>query len=167
MDIFLLIVGFIFCLIGIAGALLPVLPGPFMGWIGLLLLYLTSPIEMSYWVLGITLFISILIQVLDYIIPAMGTKKFGGTKYGAYGTTIGLIIGLLVPMPLGFIIGAFIGAFIGEMMHGAGNPKRAGKAAVGSFLGFLASTTLKLIVSVAFTGIFIQQALANWDNLVN
>ncbi|MFD1314698.1 DUF456 domain-containing protein [Namhaeicola litoreus] len=167
MDIFLLIVGFIFCLIGIVGALLPVLPGPFMGWIGILLLYFTSPIDMNYWIIGITLFISILIQVLDYVIPAMGTKKFGGTKYGAYGTTIGLIIGLLVPIPFGFVIGAFVGAFVGEMIHDSKNPNRAGKAAIGSFLGFLASTTLKLIVSVAFTGIFIQQALTNWDNLVN
>ncbi|MCK4562782.1 MAG: DUF456 domain-containing protein, partial [Flavobacteriaceae bacterium] len=113
MDLFLLITGFLFTLLGVIGSFLPVLPGPITGWIGLLLLFLTKTVPMSYTFLGITLVVSIIIWVLDYIIPAMGTKKFGGSKAGAIGTTIGLILGLISPIPLGFIIGAFLGAFIG------------------------------------------------------
>jgi len=157
MDIFLLITGFLFTLLGIAGSFLPVLPGPITGWVGLLLLYLTKAVPMSYTFLGITLVISILIWILDYIIPAMGTKRYGGSRAGAIGTTIGLIIGLISPIPLGFIIGAFLGAFIGELTHNT-NIARATKAAFGSFLGFLASTTLKFIVSLIFTGLFIKIA---------
>lgn len=131
MDIFLLIVGFLLTLLGIAGSFLPVLPGPVTGWFGLLLLYLTDAVPMSYTFLGITLAISIIIWVLDYIIPAMGTKKFGGSKAGVIGTTIGLIIGLLAPIPLGFVIGAFLGALVGELTH-ISDFKRALKAAIGS-----------------------------------
>lgn len=164
MDIFLLILGFLFIILGLIGSFLPVLPGPIMGWIGLLLLHLTQAIPVSYTLLGITLAISIIVWVLDYIIPAMGTKKFGGSRAGAIGTTIGLIIGLISPIPLGFIIGAFLGAFIGELTHNT-NISRALKAAFGSFMGFLASTTLKFIVSVIFAGLFITKAITNWNTL--
>jgi len=164
MDIFLLLIGFLLILLGIAGSFLPVLPGPFTSWTGLLLLHLTDAIPMSYTLLGITLTISIIIWVLDYIIPAIGTKKFGGSRAGAIGTTIGLIIGLISPIPLGFIIGAFLGAFVGELTHNS-NISRALKAAFGSFMGFLASTTLKFIVSVIFGGLFITKVLTYWDTL--
>ena len=163
MDLFLLIVGFIFTLLGILGAFLPVLPGPIMGWLGLLLLYLTKAVPMSYTFLGITLAISIIIWVLDYIIPAMGTKKFGGSKEGAIGTTIGLIVGLIAPIPLGFVIGAFLGAMIGELIHDSKDFNKAVKGATGSFLGFLASTTLKFIVSLIFMGLFIKTAIQYFE----
>lgn len=163
MDIFLLIAGFLLTLLGIAGSFLPVLPGPITGWLGLLLLYLTKAVPMNYTFLGITLIISIIIWILDYTIPAMGTKKFGGTKYGAIGTTVGLIIGLLLPIPLGFLIGAFLGAFIGELFHDHMDFNKAIKGAIGSFLGFLASTGLKFVVSLIFTGLFIYKTIDNWD----
>ncbi len=157
MDTFLLLAGFLLILIGIVGSFIPVLPGPPTGWAGLLLLYLTSVIPMNWWVLGITLGVAIIITILDYIIPAMGTKKSGGTRYGIWGTTIGLIIGLLSPIPLGFLIGAFLGAFIGEMIYDSKDPSRATKAAFGSFLGFLTSTFIKLTVSLIFLGLFISK----------
>ena len=166
MDIFLLITGFILTIVGIIGSFLPVLPGPIMGWVGLLLLHLTKAIPMSYTFLGITLAISIIIWVLDYIIPAMGTKKFGGSKEGAIGTTIGLIIGLLAPIPLGFVIGAFLGALVGELIHDNKDFNKAIKASFGSFLGFLASTTLKFIVSLIFLGLFISKTIEYWNLLV-
>jgi len=166
MDIFLLIAGFILTIVGIAGSFLPVLPGPITSWLGLLLLYLTKAVPMSYTFLGITLVISIIIWVLDYIIPSMGTKKFGGSKYGAIGTTIGLIIGLISPIPLGFVIGAFLGALVGELIHDNKDIKKAIKAAFGSFLGFLASTTLKFIVSIIFVGLFISKAIEHWNLII-
>ncbi len=107
MDIALLIVGFIFMLIGILGSFLPVLPGPPLSWIGLLLLHLTKAIPLNWWFLGITGAVALLIFVLDYIIPVMGTKRFGGTKAGMIGTTIGLVVGLIAPIPGGIIIGPF------------------------------------------------------------
>lgn len=163
MDIFLLIIGFIFVLLGIVGSFLPVLPGPFMGWIGLLLLHLTTVVPMSYPFLVITFLISVVIWMLDYIIPPLATKKLGGSKYGVIGTTIGLIVGIFTPIPLGFLFGAFLGALIGELIYNHKDIQRAIKAAFGSLLGFLASTTLKLMVSLVFVGLYISKVINYWE----
>jgi uncharacterized protein YqgC (DUF456 family) len=163
MDIFLLIIGFIFTLIGIAGAFLPVLPGPFMGWIGLLLLHLVSFVPMSYPFLVITFLISVVVWMLDYVIPPYATKKLGGSKYGVIGTGIGLVVGIFTPIPLGFLFGAFLGALIGELINDHTNIQKAFKAAFGSLLGFLASTTLKLIVSFVFLGLYIYTVVNYWE----
>lgn len=146
---------------GIAGSLLPALPGPPISWIGLLLLYLCPGMEKSYWVLGITLVIAIVIAVLDYVIPAKGTKKFGGSTYGIWGTNIGLVVGIFAPIPFGFIIGPFVGALIGELIYDRKDSTRATKAAIGSFVGFLAGTFIKFVVSIVYLGFFIS---IFWNN---
>jgi len=159
MDIALLILGFIFMLVGILGSFLPVLPGPPISWIGLLLLYLTKVIPLDWWFLGITLGIALLVLVMDYIIPAIGTKKFGGSKSGMVGTTLGLVVALVFPILgiFGIIIWPFVGAFVGEIMNKTDN-KTALKAAFGSFLGFLTGTFLKFMVAVVYLGLFIAKA---------
>ena len=116
MDILLILIGFIFVCLGLAGSFLPIIPGPLTGWVGLFILYLSESIPSNWTFLGITLTIALLVFLLDYIIPSIGTKKFGGTKYGIIGTSLGLIFGILTPIPFGIIIGPFIGAIIGEMI---------------------------------------------------
>lgn len=161
MEYFLLIIGFCCVVIGIVGSILPVLPGPSLSWVGILLLYLTPKINFNYWIVGITLVIALIILVLDYIIPAKGTKKFGGSKYGIWGTNIGLVVGLIAPIPFGFIIGPFVGAFVGELIYDKTNHSRALKAATGSFLGFLAGTFIQFVVAVVYFGLFLGIV---WDN---
>ncbi|CAL2083336.1 DUF456 domain-containing protein [Tenacibaculum sp. 190524A02b] len=155
MDTFLLILGFLLTGLGILGSFLPVLPGPITGWAGLLVLHFTDAVPMNTTFLTITGVIALLIFILDYFIPAMGTKKFGGTKYGAYGTTIGLIVGLLSPIPFGIIIGAFVGALVGELLYDGSDVNRALKASFGAFLGFLASVTIKFSVAVLYFVLFV------------
>jgi uncharacterized protein YqgC (DUF456 family) len=157
MDIFLLFVGLFFVLLGVIGSFLPVLPGPITGWIGLLMLHLTKVIPMDWTFLGITLGVAILIWGIDFIIPAWGTKKFGGSKYGIWGTILGLIIGLVFLGPLGIIVGPFLGAFVGELIHDSTDSKRAVKAAFGSLVGFMLSTGLKFLVSIIFLGLYITK----------
>jgi|TARA_B110000483_G_scaffold239136_1_gene317093 uncharacterized protein YqgC (DUF456 family) len=157
MDIFLLTIGFLFVMLGLIGSFLPVLPGPLTSWLGLLILYFTSIVPMNYTFLGITLAIAILIWILDYIIPAIGTKRFGGSTYGVYGTTIGLLIGLFSPIPLGILLGAFLGAFIGEMLHDKTNTKRAFRASIGSLLGLITSATIKFTVAVVYAVLFFMK----------
>jgi len=159
MDIFLAIIAASFMILGIVGSFLPVLPGPFTSWVGLLVLYLMPEIEVRTVTLTITLIIAVLIWILDYIIPALGTKKFGGTKAGMIGTSIGLIIGLLAPIPGGIIVGPFVGAFLGELVNKA-DSKTALKAAFGSLLGFLTSAFIKFVVAVIYLGLFIS---IMWD----
>lgn len=156
MEYLILIISLLFVLVGIAGSILPALPGPPLSWIGLLILYTTPGIIWNYWLLGITFFITIVIVILDYVIPATGTKHFGGSKYGIWGTNIGLIIGLLAPIPLGFIIGPFVGAFIGELIYDQNNSKRALKAATGSFIGFIASSFMKFVFCIMLFGLYIH-----------
>ena len=157
MDVFLLIAGFLMVLLGILGSFLPVLPGPLTGWLGLLMLHFTSVIPINYTFLGITFGIAILIWMLDYIIPAIGTKRFGGSAYGVYGTTIGLLIGLFSPIPFGILLGAFLGAFIGEMLHDKKNTKRAFRASIGSLLGLITSATIKFSVALVYAVLFFMK----------
>ena len=162
MDIFLIILGLICCLVGVAGSILPILPGPPISWVGLLLLHLTNAFPINYWFLIITFIIAIGMLILDYVIPAMGTKRFGGSRAGAIGTTVGLVVGVLVPViPFGILIGPFLGALIGEMVFNKTESKQAIKASFGSFLGFLASTFMKLVVSLIFFGIFLYEVIVN------
>jgi len=155
MDVVLLIIGFGFMILGILGSFLPVLPGPGLSWLGILLLYLTAAVPMNYWILGITFLITVVISVLDYVIPAQGTKRFGGSSYGIWGTNIGLIVGIFAPVPFGFIIGPFLGAFIGELIYNSTDHKRALKAATGSFIGFRVSGFMQFVVGVGFLGLFV------------
>ncbi len=155
MDYILLLFGFFFILMGILGAFLPILPGPPTGWLGLLLLQLTEIIPTNWNFLWITLAIAIVITLLDYLIPVLGAKKFGGSKKGIWGATIGLLVGLFFG-PLGLIFGPLIGAFSGELINDPTNKKIAFKAAFGSFVGFLFSTGLKFVTSLVFLLYFIQ-----------
>lgn len=156
MDLFLVILSALFIIIGLIGSFLPVIPGPPLSWIGLLILHVTQAVEMNLTLIIITGVIALIIFLLDYIIPAMGTKKFGGSKSGMIGTSIGLVIGLLSPIPGGIILGPFLGAFIGEMLN-KNDSKLAFKAAIGSFLGFLASTFIKFIVTIIYLGIYLSK----------
>lgn len=165
MDIALVIIGFLLCILGIVGSFLPVLPGPFTAWIGLLVLHLTEAVTQNWTFLGITLGISILVWVLDYIVPALGTKRFGGTKYGMIGSSVGLIVGILFLGPLGIIIGPFAGAFIGEMIKNSEDSSKALKAAFGSFIGFLTGTFIKFTVAIVFTVLYVREVLDYWGDL--
>ena len=159
MDIILVLLGLLCMFIGILGSFLPVLPGAPISWVGLLILHLTNAIPMDLTYLGVTLGVALLVFVLDFIIPAIGTKKFGGSKYGVVGTTVGLIVGIIAPIPFGIIIGPFVGAYIGEMMY-QNNSKVATKAAFGSLVGFLTSSFMKFVVCVVFLGMFLVKV---WD----
>ncbi|WP_339887496.1 DUF456 domain-containing protein [uncultured Flavobacterium sp.] len=162
MEYVLLIFGLVLILFGIIGSILPALPGAPISWVGLLLIYLIPEIKINYWILGITLLLTIIIAVLDYILPSKGTKHFGGTKYGIWGTNIGLIVGLFFP-PFGFVIGPFLGAFAGELIYNSKDTKGAFKAAVGSFLGLLASTFMKVLFCLLLLGIYLVVFFSNLE----
>ena len=157
MDLLLFSIGAVLMIIGLLGSFLPVLPGAPVSWVGLLLLHLTSAVPMNYWFLGITLFFALAVFALNLIIPAMGTKHFGGSKTGMIGATIGLIIGLISPIPFGMLLGAFAGAFIGEIINKS-DRRSAVKAAFGSFIGLLASNFMEFLVALTFMILFIYKA---------
>ncbi|KJD31079.1 membrane protein [Tamlana nanhaiensis] len=164
MDITLFIIACFLMFLGIIGSFLPILPGPVTSWLGFLILHFTKTITLETSFLVITGLIALFIYILDYIIPAIGTKRFGGSKYGVIGTTIGLIVGIFAPIPGGIIIGPFLGALIGELLNKS-DTKTATRAAFGSFLGFITSTFIKFIVAIIYTGLFIGIVWENRDIL--
>ncbi len=144
MEWFWIILGIILIVTGIAGSLRPLLPGPPVAYAGLLIQLFREPDPFTSKFLWIWAAIVVVSLVLDYMIPIWGTKKFGGTKYGVWGCTIGFLLAFWMG-PLGVIIGPFIGAFAGEMLAGQ-DSKKSFKAALGSFAGFLLGSFLKLVI---------------------
>ncbi len=141
-------------ILGIAGCLLPVLPGPPLTYLGLVVLHFTRFADISknlFILLGI---VAVVVTVIDYVVPIWGTRQFGGSKYGMRGATVGLIIGLFLGPP-GIIIGPFIGAVVGELIF-KDDFKYALKAGFGSLLGFLTGVGLKLAAALLMTFYFIR-----------
>ncbi|HEY8399661.1 MAG TPA: DUF456 domain-containing protein [Cytophagaceae bacterium] len=155
MDLFLAILAVIFLITGIIGCILPALPGPPLGFIALLILHFTKYAEFSITFLFVMALLVVIVSVLDYLVPIWGTKKFGGTKAGMYGATIGMIAGLFFGPP-GIILGPFIGAVVGELLIGK-TFNDALKSGTGSFLGFLVGIGLKLVITFVMTFYFFKE----------
>ena len=160
MDYVLIGFGIIFLITGILGCVLPVIPGPPLNYIGLLLLHFTTKYQFSSKFLIVWAIITIVVYALDYVIPVWGTKKFGGSKRGVWGSVIGLVVGLFFFPPFGIIAGPFLGAVIGELSAGK-DSGAALKSGFGSFLGFLLGTLLKLIASGMMTWYFFKELIVS------
>jgi len=158
MDYVLIVLGVVFMVSGIVGCVLPVIPGPPLSYVGILLLHFTSRYQFSTRFLVIWAIVTAVVYALDFLIPAWGTKKFGGSKRGVWGSIIGLLIGLFLFPPFGIIIGPFLGAVVGELTVGK-DSGTALKSGFGSFLGFLAGTLLKLITSGMMTWYFFKELI--------
>ncbi|WP_254561989.1 DUF456 domain-containing protein [Dyadobacter diqingensis] len=160
MDILLFVAGIACLLTGLAGAILP-LPGPPLSFAGLILLHISKFAEFSNTVLYSLGFVTVVIAVLDYYIPIWGTKKFGGTRYGAIGATLGLLVGFFFIPAIGMFVGTFLGALLGELIGGS-QIKSALKSAVGSFVGFLTGIVMKVILCLIMIGYAVVEV---WGNI--
>ena len=148
MEIVLVILAFALLIVGLLGAVLPVLPGPPLSYGGLLVLHLSgygsfSPVFLWVWA-GIV----VVITVMDYILPSLLAKKFGGSRAAAIGSFVGLLAGLFLFPPFGMIAGSFLGAFVGELIYNKANGTKALRVALGAFLAFLVGSGAKLIVGI-------------------
>ena len=163
MDIFLLIISFSLMIIGVIGSIVPVLPGPLSSWIGLFILSNVSGVVVSGKLIVICLIIAIGIFILDYIIPIYTSKKFGASKYGIIGASIGIILGLFFA-PFGIFLGAIIGAITGEVILNK-NFKKSLKSAFGVFLGFIISGFTKSLITIIYLVLYINLFLENLSNI--
>ncbi len=154
MDIFLIILGILCLVIAVLGSVLPALPGPPVAYVGMILFHLTDRIQFTPAQLITWAVLVVLVQVLDYIIPMLGSKYAGGTKWGSWGCVIGTVVGIFFS-PWGIVLGPFLGAVVGELL-GDKNLKYALKSGIGSLLGFLFGTVIKLMLC----GYFIWQFIA-------
>ena len=148
MEILFFIIAFVLIVLGIVGCIVPMLPGTPLSYAGILLLHFTNQVQFTTTQLIVWLIVVIILQVLDYITPMLGSKYSGGTTYGNRGCIAGTIVGLYF-MPWGIIMGPFLGAVIGEMLGGR-DLEHALKAGIGSMIGFVLGTLLKVMVGFYF-----------------
>ncbi len=160
-EIILFVITIAVMLVGLAGVILPLIPGvPIIFGAALLYALLTDFSTISGQTLIVFAILTIVSLALDWAASVMGVKKMGGSYAGMVGAFIGMIIGLLLPGLgiIGFIIGAFVGAYAMELLINR-NSRVALRAGLGSFLGFLAGGLMKFVMGVIIIGVFIWQVL--------
>lgn len=153
MDFLLISFSILFCFAGIAGCIIPGLPGPPLNYVALVLLqWAFQPFSVSFLIVWAV--IVIIITILDYMLPIWTAKKFGATRQGIIGSIAGMLVGIVFT-PIGMIAGLVAGAIIGDMMAGRQLQKAIGSGAATVF-GTLLTIGIKLIVSgiMAFYTIF-------------
>lgn len=154
METFLIVLAFVCMAVGIIGCVMPGLPGTPIAYAGLWVAHATDQIGFSWQTLLIWGIVTVVVSILDYVVPAWGTKRYGGTKYGVWGSIIGVFVGLLGGFG-GVIFGPLIGAFVGELIGGKSTAD-ALRAGWGSFIGILFGTLIKLICCGWMTLILIR-----------
>ena len=155
MDIFLIIVSALCLIVAFIGSIVPILPGPPLAFVGMLILQATDKVQFSTMLLCGWLVVMLIAQVLDYLIPIWTTRFCGGSKWGTRGCVAGTLVGMFLFPPWGIIIGPFLGAFLGEIM-GGNDTVYACKSGLGAFLGCITGTLFKLAICIYFTFYFIS-----------
>ncbi|ACU08308.1 hypothetical protein FIC_01865 [Flavobacteriaceae bacterium 3519-10] len=137
-------------IVGILGTFLPVLPGLLLSLCGLLIYKFGTDADLSMVYIWIFVVLTLISIILNYVIPAKTTRKYGGTRWGSIGSVVGTIAGMFfIPVPFGFLIGMFAGVFFGELLHDASDKKKAWNSTKGALVGFLYGTGFNFIVGLA------------------
>lgn len=157
MTVLLIILGLLLALAGVFGCIFPVIPGPPLGYLALIILSWAKDWEpFSSIFLIIMAALTILVSISDYLIPAISAKRYGASRLSLWVSIAGMVIGLFLFPPWGMVIGAFLGAFAGELLAG-----RRGKSALrvswGVFVGNMLSTGLKLALSGVMLFLYIRE----------
>ncbi|MDH7492557.1 MAG: DUF456 domain-containing protein [Candidatus Saccharicenans sp.] len=152
----LIVAGAMLQLLGLAGSVLPVLAGPPLNFIGLIILGLAKGWDIfspTLWLILVG--VTVLTMILDYVLPISGARKYGSTKWGTWGAFLGMLLGVFLFPPFGLILGAFLGAVVGELLAGK-KDRQALRAGWGVFVGYFFSLLLKVIASGVMTFLFVR-----------
>lgn len=143
-----LIIAVILFVLGFLGTILPALPGPILIWTGMLGYgYFVNFENLSFsFYLSQALAVG-LIYVVDYLSVVLGAKKYGGSRYAGWGAAAGTLVGLITLGPLGVIVGPFAGAVLVELLMGR-TAQKAVKVGIGTIIGFLGGTFVKLLMEI-------------------
>ena len=145
----LIVIGLLMAVLAVVGSVLPVIPGPPLGFAALLVVSFAKGWEpFSPWFLIATGGLALVVSILDYLLPAEGARRYGASRFGVIGAILGAVTGFLVmPLP-GIVIGALLGAVAGELLASKGG-REALRAGWGVFLGFIAGAVIRLSFSLA------------------
>ena len=141
-------------LVGIAGVILPALPGLPLVFAGMLLAAWAGDFHEISWITLVVLgLLTVLSLAVDFFATMMGAKRVGASRKALLGAVIGTFAGLFLGGPIGLFAGPFIGALLGELWHGRELGK-ATKVGLGTWLGIVLGTVLKLGLAFAMLGLF-------------
>ncbi len=155
-EILLWVMVSIFFLAGLAGSIIPGMPGPPVVFAGALIYGLLTGFTEMGWVMLLVLgLLAAVSQLLDYLASAYGAKKFGGSGWGIWGSLIGGLIGFFVFNIPGMIVGLFAGAVLMELWKGKKDTRAALKVGGGSLLGFMGGMLMKVVFSLLMIGLFL------------
>jgi uncharacterized protein YqgC (DUF456 family) len=157
-EVILIILGVLVAVVGIVGCIIPAVPGPPLNFISLLILELAIEDAFSTEFYIIWGAITIMVTVLDYILPLFGAKVYKASGYGIWGSIIGMIVGTIFFPPFGMILGLLIGAVAGELIAGK-EGSEAMKVGAVTFITSLLMIVVKLAVSGIMTYYFIASAV--------
>ena len=156
-ELAILLLGLLINSIGILGCIIPALPGPAISWCSLLLLYFLPEYEISTTTLVISCIFMLLVTGLDYVVPVLGAKKFGSSRAGVIGGMIGVVVGLILSLTgigaIFIILGPLIGTIVGDLIAG-GTFLKALNSGLGSLIGFIVGTSIKLFYSIIVLTLF-------------
>ena len=156
LPVILIILGIVMIILGIIGCFIPVIPGPPLNYIALILVSLAKDWEpFTARFLIIWAIITVAVTLLDYVVPACGAKKYGASRIGILGSILGMLIGLIFFPPWGMLPGAFLGALVAELLVGK-KSDAAFKASFGVFVGTIFGVGLKLVASGSMTFYFFK-----------
>ena len=143
----------ILILVGIAGVILPALPGLPLVFIGMLLAEWAGDFQQIGWVTLVVLGLLTLLSVaVDFFATLVGAKRVGASKKALWGAVLGTFVGIFFG-PIGLFAGPFVGALLGELWHGK-EIGQATKVGLGTWLGIVLGIVLKLGVAFAMLGLF-------------
>ncbi|MHA6697376.1 DUF456 domain-containing protein [Chryseobacterium sp. A301] len=146
----IVLISLVLLVVGLLGTFLPVLPGLLLSLCGLLIYKFGTDASLSMTFVWIFSFLTVVAVILNYVIPARTTRKYGGTRWGSIGSVIGTFVGLLfIPVPFGFLIGMFLGVFVGELLHDRTDTKKAVRSMKGALIGFFYGTGFNFVVALA------------------
>jgi uncharacterized protein YqgC (DUF456 family) len=156
LEVILVILGLIIAIIGIAGCIIPAIPGPPLNFLSLVILEMAIDEAFTsdfYLLWGI---ITVVVTTLDYILPVLGAKVYKASSFGIWGSVIGMILGILFFPPFGMIVGLFAGAVVGELIAGK-QELEALKIGSVTFIASILMILIKLAASGVMTYYFVKR----------
>lgn len=140
-------------LVGIAGTVLPALPGLPLVFAGMLLGAWAGNFERVGWIALVVLgILTVLSLAIDLFATSVGAKRVGASKLAVAGALLGTFAGLFFG-PIGLFTGPFVGALGGELIHGR-EVRKATRVGFGTWLGIVLGVVLKLGLAFAMLGLF-------------
>ncbi|MFP4068385.1 MAG: DUF456 domain-containing protein [Spirochaetaceae bacterium] len=165
LGVIMTVLGSVAVIAGLIGCVVPVLPGPIVSYVSLLLISVAGGWDVfAVPTLLILAALAVGTTVLDSVLPALSSRRAGAGRAGVWGSIVGMLIGTVFFPPFGMIVGAFVGALVAEIIWNPEN-RQPLKAAVGVFRGTILATLLKVLAAGVIGFYFVRGTIRLFETL--